>query len=537
VLGAEKTKDELIPYISDCLDDEDHVLLAFSEEIPKFIQYLAGDSAFCLLPPLETLATNEDSKVRSKSVEGIVQVCSVLSDENLTSHVLPLVSRLAAADWWTPRTSACGIISSIFPRVSSEDKSRLKDIFFNLCRDVTPMVRRSAFTGLADFIPVVDKDVVKDEIIHFVNTMSSDNQDSVRLLSIETCISLAKVLDFEENQTLTRPIFIASVTDLSWRVRYMVALRYYDAARLLNPDYDEELVNHFLNLLKDTEPEVRKATATNIAGMGEYLPTDIIIEKLLPVIRILTRDDKIQVRDSLALSITSLVHVLGEDNSKTHLLELIEILLTDKESQVRLNVISTLHKLLSVVNINNVSRLILDAIEHLSSDVQWRIRLKIIEYIPNMSTQLGVEFFNANLLGLCLSWLEDSVYTVRMAAIDNLKTLTDIFGLEWCITYVVPKFVEKSSSSVFLQRMTALFAIERFLVSVSEETVGHFFTIVTERMSDPVPNIRFNACRMLNQFALRNVDLKVVVPKLTEMLEDNDPEVCFHAGQALKVLL
>jgi len=124
-----------------------------------------------------------------------------------------------------------------------------------------------------------------------------------------------------------------------------------------------------------------------------------------------------------------------------------------------------------------------------------------------------------------------------MAAIDNLKTLTEIFGLDWCVSNVVPKLVEKSSSTVFLHRMTALFAIERFLSSVSDETVSHFFTIVSERLSDPVPNIRFNACRILNQFSQRNTDLNGLVPKLTEMLEDNDPEVCFHAGQALKLLL
>lgn len=48
-------------------------------------------------------------------------------------------------------------------------------------------------------------------------------QDSVRLLAIEACVSIASLLTHEDVNDLVMPTLRICTSDSSWRVRYMVA--------------------------------------------------------------------------------------------------------------------------------------------------------------------------------------------------------------------------------------------------------------------------------------------------------------------------
>lgn len=63
-LGVERTRSELIPFLTDSMCDEDEVLLALAEQLGKFIPLVGGQEwAHCLLPPLEGLACVEETVV------------------------------------------------------------------------------------------------------------------------------------------------------------------------------------------------------------------------------------------------------------------------------------------------------------------------------------------------------------------------------------------------------------------------------------------------------------------------------------------
>ena len=48
-------------------------------------------------------------------------------------------------------------------------------------------------------------------------------QDSVRLLAVEACVSIASLLPSEDTEQLVMPTLRQASEDKSWRVRYMVA--------------------------------------------------------------------------------------------------------------------------------------------------------------------------------------------------------------------------------------------------------------------------------------------------------------------------
>ena len=66
-LGPERTRDELVPFLDESIDDEDEVLLALAEELGTFVDYVGGAAfAHLLLAPLENLAAVEETVVRDK---------------------------------------------------------------------------------------------------------------------------------------------------------------------------------------------------------------------------------------------------------------------------------------------------------------------------------------------------------------------------------------------------------------------------------------------------------------------------------------
>jgi len=90
------------------------------------------------------------------------------------------------------------------------------------------MVRRQAANNLAKFVKAMPATIVIEEMIPMFQHLASDDQDSVRLLTVEILIAIAEVVPKEQQSshgvllTALRSLF----EDKSWRVRYMVADRF-----------------------------------------------------------------------------------------------------------------------------------------------------------------------------------------------------------------------------------------------------------------------------------------------------------------------
>lgn len=103
---------------------------------------LVGGPAYAmsLIPPLESLATVEETVVRDKAVESLKIIAAQHSVADLQTHFIPTLNTLTFGDWFTSRTSACALFTVCYPRVSPAIKAELRNNFRQLCQDETPMV-------------------------------------------------------------------------------------------------------------------------------------------------------------------------------------------------------------------------------------------------------------------------------------------------------------------------------------------------------------------------------------------------------------
>uniref|UniRef100_A0A2K6PR16 Protein phosphatase 2 scaffold subunit Abeta n=1 Tax=Rhinopithecus roxellana TaxID=61622 RepID=A0A2K6PR16_RHIRO len=500
-LGVERTRSELLPFLTDTIYDEDEVLLALAEQLGNFTGLVGGpDFAHCLLPPLENLATVEETVVRDKAVESLRQISQEHTPVALEAYFVPLVKRLASGDWFTSRTSACGLFSVCYPRASNAVKAEIRQQFRSLCSDDTPMVRRAAASKLGEFAKALELDSVKSEIVPLFTNLASDEQDSVRLLAVEACVSIAQLLSQDDLETLVMPTLRQAAEDKSWRVRYMVADKFSELQKAMGPKITlNDLIPAFQNLLKDCEAEVRAAAAHKVKELGENLPIEdretIIMNQILPYI---------------------------------------------KCPEVRLNIISNLDCVNEVIGIHQLSQSLLPAIVELAEDAKWRVRLAIIEYMPLLAGQLGVEFFDEKLNSLCMAWLVDHVYAIREAATNNLMKLVQKFGTEWAQNTIVPKVLVMANDPNYLHRMTTLFCINALSEACGQEiTTKQMLPIVLKMAGDQVANVRFNVAKSLQKIGPildTNALQGEVKPVLQKLGQDEDMDVKYFAQEAISVL-
>lgn len=306
-----------------------------------------------------------------------------------------------------------------------------------------------------------------------------------------------------------------------------------------------DLTNAFLQLLKDSEAEVRTATAGQIAGFCKLVPQERILEGILPVVENLISDSSQYVRAAWGKQISSLAPILGKDNTIKHLLPMFLQMLKDEYPDVRLNIISKLEQVNNVIGIELLSQSLLPAIVKLAEDKQWRVRLAIIEYIPLLAGQLGVEFFDEKLSGLCMSWLGDSVFSIREAATVNLRKLTEVFGIDWAETSIIPKVLAMGMHSNYLYRMTTIFAIITLAPVVNVQVVRtHILPVLTQLVTDRIPNIRFNVAKSyeaLSPVLKTSADGKAILDNevrqsIERLSRDTDGDVKFFADQAARMI-
>uniref|UniRef100_A0A915MBZ6 Protein phosphatase PP2A regulatory subunit A n=1 Tax=Meloidogyne javanica TaxID=6303 RepID=A0A915MBZ6_MELJA len=546
-LGVERTRKELIQFLTDTIYDEDEVLLALAEQLGNFTPLVGGpEYVHCLLPPLENLANIEETVVRDKAVESLQKIAEKHSAAQLEEYFIPMVLRLASGDWFTSRTSSCGLFSVAYGRANPARKTELRGAFRSLCRDDTPMVRRAAASKLGEFAKVQESDFLKNDVVQIFEDLAKDEQDSVRLLSVEAGIVIVGLLrDDATKLAHVKPIVKDLVQDKSWRVRYMAAVKIVEIQQAFGDKIPiEEIIGWYTGLLKDCEGEVRDAAAEKLQSFCAALPEDGrkrgITDEILPVIKPLTTDANQHVKIALAHVVMGLAPLLGNQSTVEHLLPIFLAMLRDDTPEVRLNIISSLDKVSNVIGADELQYSLLPAIIDLAQDGKWRVRLALVEYMPLLAEQLGQKFFDEKLLKLCMNWLTDHVYAIREAATNILKQLAEKFGADWAVKSVLPRVIELAADSNYLHRMTCLFCFNTLAEALGKEHVLHeMFPTIKTLCNDSVPNVRFNVAKTLTRIGkvldaqTINTEIK---PLVTKMGEDQEFDVRFFAEETKEAL-
>ncbi|KAL0221630.1 hypothetical protein RCL1_001484 [Eukaryota sp. TZLM3-RCL] len=555
-LGPTRTREDLIPYLVECTDDDsDTVLVLLANRIAALVDHVGGaNHAHTLLQPLQLLMSQEEVSVKDAAVESFNSILKVLSPTSIRDHVIPIFDKLFSG-FFSTRSALARLLPLAYKHGDDSTRQMCISYFHKLANDSNATVRRSTIKSFADFLTSITSlaqnvsqvvDILKG-MIPILKHFSEDEQDSVRLFGLEACAQLTTFLVSSGERVSTEIDHVFGLvksfcSDRSWRVRYVcgdVFIKVVHAFSPVKPSKLPSLLREFKNLLTDVEQEVRSASSNRIIEVGKALPVDLLISELLPQFKTLATDESAVVRTSFAPASMELCSILPLEVVKRDVLPVHRILLRDSSSDVRLAVIAHLKAVYSKFNgvLNDV---LFPAISVLASDNSWRIRLKLIELMSGLADQFDSKFFKDNLLAICCGGLSDPVCAVRDATITQVAELCRLFGDQWTVSVVLPQLTRLSSSNSYLFRITLLRCLSNLASFVAQDVVvGFILPLCLELYADRVPNVRLNVVKTLKVLAnvadKTTINMKIV-PVLQRLShDDGDNDVRFFANDALKV--
>ncbi|XP_010573539.1 PREDICTED: serine/threonine-protein phosphatase 2A 65 kDa regulatory subunit A alpha isoform-like, partial [Haliaeetus leucocephalus] len=253
-------------------------------------------------PPLESLATVEETVVRDKAVESLRAVSHEHAPPDLEGHFVPLVKRLAGGDWFTSRTSACGLFSVCYPRVSSPVKAELRH---------HPWWPQAILGGPELLQRAVGPEITKTDLVGAFQSLMKDCEAEVRAAASHKVKGplvpkegLRVLRDGGPPRVSSSPHPMVSprcpqelVSDANQHVKSALASVIMGLSPILGKDNTvEHLLPLFLAQLKDECPEVRLNIISNLDCVNEVIGIRQLSQSLLPAIVELAEDAKWRVR-------------------------------------------------------------------------------------------------------------------------------------------------------------------------------------------------------------------------------------------------
>eukprot|EP01052_Picozoa_sp_SAG31_P023026 SAG31_NODE_1865_length_7034_cov_1.932805_2_plen_341_part_00 len=315
------------------------------------------DSKVDLLPSLAKLCKADETKVREEAVPALARVGNSMDDEEINEAFFPLVKELVNDPWWACKVSGAGLIAAAYTQSNPDAQAELRQIIGQLTKDETPMVRRSLARNYGDFFLKLQPEVAPEILPHF-KKLQSDDQDSVRIFLLSSCISACK--SPHEGQT---DLFIGAIEnfskDASWRVRLEVTKLLSEIAESTQ---GIEAMPLLKAMLEDVEVDVRRLALDHVPKILSKNADAAESSGILEAISKLVGLDMETPRAETALQLkTTLAKVcvelgfLGKPIMKAHILPMIVKLLEEEVQEVRIAVVETLPELVRVVGADALS--------------------------------------------------------------------------------------------------------------------------------------------------------------------------------------
>lgn len=465
-LGPERTRAELLPFLTESIDDEDEILLALAEELGDFVEEVGGAAySSVLVQPLETLATVEETLVRDKAVDSLRRLSGTVTELSVehgrtlhVDHMFPLVQRLGTGDWFTSRISACSLFADIYQRVPTDQqeiRAEILALYKALAHDETPMVRRAAASNIgsvAQSIYNVAPHLVQSELLPVFADLVDDEQDSVRLLVVQNAAMFAGLLSAQKCTAEGGDTLMSSETNGS------------DAAATQPAEKASEEKAPEQSNGDQAKPTAETTTAVGNGPSNSRSANDRIVD----MVRGFATDKSWRVRYVVADQLSSLCEALGPDATRSDLLPAFVKVLKDSEPEVRTaaanKVTAVAQRVVELpppsgsesTGIELVMREILPIVEEMVSDASQHVRSALASNIMGLAPELGADVTVNNLVDVVLALLKDEYPEVRLNVISRLDKVSFIMSLDKLSSELLPAIVDLAEDKNWRVRLAII---------------------------------------------------------------------------------
>uniref|UniRef100_A0A8C6D6A5 Protein phosphatase 2 scaffold subunit Aalpha n=1 Tax=Moschus moschiferus TaxID=68415 RepID=A0A8C6D6A5_MOSMO len=350
-LGVERTRSELLPFLTDTIYDEDEVLLALAEQLGTFTTLVGGpEYVHCLLlqkavgpeitktdlvPAFQNLMKDCEAEVRAAASHKVKEFC-----ENLSADCRENV-----------------IMTQILPCIKE------------LVSDANQHVKSALASVIMGLSPILGKDSTIEHLLPLFLAQLKDECPEVRLNIISNLDCVNEVIGIRQLSQSLLPAIVELAEDAKWRVRlaiieYMPLL----AGQLGVEFFDEKLNSLCMAWLVDHVYAIREAATSNLKKLVEKFGKEWAHATIIPKVLAMSGDPNYLHRMTTLFCINVLSEVCGQDITTKHMLPTVLRMAGDPVANVRFNVAKSLQKIGPILDNSTLQSEVKPVLEKLTQD-------------------------------------------------------------------------------------------------------------------------------------------------------------------------
>ncbi|KAG5193166.1 protein phosphatase 2A regulatory subunit [Tribonema minus] len=513
VMGAEAARDELVPYLTSIVDDDDEVLLAIAEQLGGFVPLVGGAAhASLLLPCLENLASVDETVVREMAVTA---TCDVLKASQASCAeasaamypVGPSVSPQGVAG--ELRGGVGGKRSTGVERTASYFKvqpHRLTTAIAPCCRCAHSQVKRL---------------VAGDWFTSRVKRLVAGDWFTSRVSACGLFAATYKAnIGLTDARAALRAQFEAMSKDDTPMVRRAAAAHLGDFAGVLELDaLCGELVPALTSLIGDEQDSVRLLAAEQLIGGGGQDSVRLLAARqsafmtaamvtggraneaatlVVPLFKKAAEDRSWRVRHSVAKSYPTMAKSLGSAVFTRELVAPLNALLQDIEMEVRAQALKGSDMYVELMTPDTFAVQVMPSVSALVQDVSLGVRAALSDACMALAPRLGQDHTVRSVLPMLQHFLRDESSEVRLHILTKLEALADMMPA--IADQLLPLVLELGHDNIWRVRKAVMLSIpmlaEKLGVHYFED---HLLDMYLQAYQDSVSDVRAGASLGLQQ--------------------------------------
>ena len=165
---------------------------------------------------------------------------------------------------------------------SGKEKEKLRNLYFKLCDDETPLIKKAAAKEFGPLCTVMEKEIVNSEMVNYYKKFMTDS-DNIKVIALNSLVNLVKLFQNTDLQRFNVQVVINAGDEKSWRVRHELARIFPNLIEGFGPQINE-LVPTYGNLIKDSETEVRLVALEGLNTVLKFVNADKVNVCIIPAI-------------------------------------------------------------------------------------------------------------------------------------------------------------------------------------------------------------------------------------------------------------
>ena len=536
-LGCEATKKELLPYLKNCVnnEEEDEVLIELAKVLSNFLDCIGGkENIKDLLGLFEVILTIDEPTIRKEAINSLKETIQQIGNiKYIEKDIMDIINKFYIVDDVNQKLSALNLIIVVYKDLNENNKKIVLEYLDNFSISDNISIKKELLSEITKITLLLSIDYIKK----FINIMMKDKNDTVKIDLLNIIISIKNHKELVSMMDFIYELIPKLSEDQNWRVRLTVIDNITEILNFNNINYQfkQTVINIYLKLIEDPEAEIRNGCCLKLEEITKLLKNEVNFEKILKNMEKLGKDQKNFVKNSLAENIFKICHLIDKEQITEYIFPLFNTLINDENLDIRINLINNLCQLSDIFEPTTILDKIIPSIVEISSNKSWRIRTKIINIIQIIATKLYIQnTFIHYILNICLNFLTDHVYAIREAGCKLLCNIYKNVKDSEFERRLIEKLNEMSNSSNYLIRNTCGMFIKYFIQKLNDKIWSDFFekkliNIVYKLTVDKISNVRITCAIIFNKVKNSSFKDRNNIDKIKKCIEilkkDEDKDV------------